>query len=117
MNTTPVTKWFGELERIWLEKDILALKEIMAEEFEYYEDPYLPPIKTWQDLELAWQEVTEQDIQKLEITVLIDGQATGSGMYHFIYCDSTGVQHESKGSYYLKLNSVGKAVEFRQWWT
>lgn len=117
MNKLPVTKWFEELKRIWLEKDILALKEIIADEFDYYEDPYLPAIKTWKELESAWQEINDQDIQELKIDVLIDGQTEGSGMYHFIYSDKAGVEHESRGSYYLKLDTKGKAAEFRQWWT
>jgi len=117
MKKLPVAKWFEELERIWLEKDISALKEIIADEFNYYEDPYLTPIQVWEDLESAWQEIKEQDIQKLEIGVLIDGQTEGSGMYHFVYSDSAGIQHESRGSYYLKLDAEGKATEFRQWWT
>ena len=66
MDTLPVTKWFEELQRIWLEKDIPALKEILADEFDYYEDPYLPAIKTWAALESAWQEINEQDIKKLD---------------------------------------------------
>lgn len=117
MDKLPVTKWFEQLKRIWLEKDIPALKEIIADEFNYYEDPHLPPIKTLEELESAWQEVKDQNIQKLEIDVLIDGQTEGSGMYHFIYSDSEGIQHESKGAYYLKLNAEGRATEFRQWWT
>jgi len=117
MSELPVSKWFEELKRIWLEKDISALKEIIADEFDYYEDPYLPAIKNWDELESAWQEIKDQNIKKLDIQVLIDGTDEGSGMYHFIYTDPTGVQHESRGSYYLKLNSECKAVEFRQWWT
>jgi len=87
------------------------------DEFNYYEDPYLPPIQNWTDLESAWQEVKRQVIQKLEIAVLIDGKTEGSAMYHFVYSDSAGIQQESKGSYYLKLDSDGKVTEFRQWWT
>ena len=117
MDKLSIAKWFEELKRIWLEKDIPALREILADEFDYYEDPYLPAIKTWHELESAWQEIKDQDIKKLDIQVLIDGTNEGSGMYHFIYADPAGVQHESKGSYYLKLNPEGKATEFRQWWT
>lgn len=117
MSTLPVTKWFDELKRIWLEKDITFLKEIMADEFNYFEDPFLHPIQTRADLEAAWLEINEQTILKLEINVLIDGQTEGSGMYHCIYSDQAGVRHESKGSCYLKLDTEGKATEFRQWWT
>lgn len=117
MDKPSISKWFEELKRIWLEKDISALKEIIANEFNYYEDPFLPPIQTWEDLESAWQEVKEQDIKKLKINVLIDGETDGSGSYDFAYEDTSGVLHETKGAYYLKLNSEGKATEFRQWWT
>jgi len=117
MNTSPVTQWFNELKRIWLEKDIPALKDILGEEFLYYEDPFLSPLTSWDDVENTWQEVLYQDIQKLEITILIDGQTEGSAMYDFAYIDPAGALHESKGSYYLKLDGAGKAVEFRQWWT
>ena len=117
MSKLPVSKWFEELKRIWLEKDIPALREIIADEFNYYEDPYLPAIQTWEELESAWQEIKSQDIKELEITVLIDGNTEGSGMYKFTYVDSAGIQHESRGAYYLKLDTEGKAKEFRQWWT
>lgn len=117
MNTSPVTQWFNELKRIWLEKDISALQNILADEFAYYEDPFMPSLTTWVEVENAWQEVLRQDIQTLEITILLDGQTEGSAMYDFAYNDPEGVLHESKGSYYLKLDSAGKAVEFRQWWT
>lgn len=117
MEKLPVTKWFEELGRIWLENDISALKDILADEFEYYEDPYLPAIQTWEELESAWLEVNDQNNKELKIDVLINGQTEGSAMYHFIYVDRAGLQHELKGSYYLKLDTEGKATEFRQWWT
>jgi hypothetical protein len=117
MSNSPVQKWFDELKRIWLEKDVAALQSILADNFEYYEDPYLPPFTTWQEVEAAWQEVKSQDIETLDIKVLIDGATEGSGMYHFIFKNQTGTEHESKGAYYLKLNEESKATIFRQWWT
>lgn len=116
MSILPVTQWFIQLKRIWLEKDIPALQTILADEFLYYEHPFLPPLITWAEVEDAWQEVLNQDILRLEITILIDGQTEGSAMYDFVYIDPDGVLYESKGSYYLKLDNAGKAVEFRQWW-
>lgn len=105
------------MKRIWLGKDIQALREIVAEEFEYYEDPFESSFTTWEELEVAWQEVKEQDIKSLEITVLINGETQGSAHYKFLYIDTHGTLHESRGAYYLKLNEAGKATEFRQWWT
>jgi hypothetical protein len=117
MSNLPVTKWFDELKRVWLEKDIAALHTILAEDCSYYEDPFLSPLTTWKGIESAWQEVKEQDIHRLEIDVLVDGHTEGSAMYHFIYTDSLGIRQESRGAYYLKLNAAEKATEFRQWWT
>jgi len=116
MKNSPVQSWFQELQRLWLEKDIKALKNILAEECQYYEDPFLPPCSSWKEIESVWQEIHEQMIKKLEILVLIDKVREGSGSYSLMYEDALGVLHESKGSYYVKLNEVGKAVEFRQWW-
>ena len=117
MNESKVSKWLNELKRIWLEKDIPALKETLADKFDYYEDPYQPAIKTWEELESAWQEINDQDIEQLDIQVLIDGDHEGSAMYHFVYANPVGTQCESRGSYYLRLDSEGRATEFRQWWT
>ena len=112
-----VSEWFEELRRIWLEKDINSLQNILAKEFYYYEDPYEKPLQSWLEVEEAWQEVYTQNIKRLEIHVLIGGETKGSGSYDFAYEDSSGVLHESKGAYYLRLDSEGKAIEFRQWWT
>ncbi len=117
MTGTNVEKWFQEMKRIWLEKDISALRGILADDFKYYEDPFEPAITNWEELETAWQEVNNQEIQNLEIVTLIDGESQGSARYEFSYIDHQGVKYESRGAYYLKLNQDGKATEFRQWWT
>jgi len=117
MEDSQICTWFEELKRIWLEKDISALGSLLAEKFQYYEDPFLPPLETWSEVEAAWQEVKDQNIKKLEINTLIDSETEGLGSYNLAFVDSSGVLNESKGAYYLKLDSKGKAIEFRQWWT
>mgnify|MGYP002152695364 CR=1 FL=1 len=115
MSTTE--EWFRELQRIWLEKDIPALRAIIADDFTYYEDPFAPAITTWQELQEVWQEIKEQDIKHLAIIATITGERQGAARYEFIFHDSHGVQHESRGAYYVALNEAGRATEFRQWWT
>jgi hypothetical protein len=117
MKETKVQKWFHELQRIWQEKDIIALKNILSKQFEYYEDPFESPITTWEELEDVWQEVNDQKIQTLEINTLIDGEVEGFAHYTLSFSDLQGVEHQSRGAYYLKLDENGKATEFRQWWT
>ena len=116
MSETNVQKWFSELRRLWLEKDIAALQALVADEFVYYEDPFEPPILYWGELESVWQEVKEQNIKTLSINILIDGEKEGSAQYDFVCLDANGTKHHSRGAYYVKLDDVGKAVEFRQWW-
>lgn len=117
MIQTNVQKWFQELKRLWVEKDIDALQKILADDFEYYENPFERPIANWKELQNAWQGVNDQDIQNLEIIITIDGEKVGSARYELSFIDPSGVLHDSSGAYYLKLNDEGKAIEFRQWWT
>ena len=116
MTETNIEKWFQELERIWLEKDVPALKNILSDEFRYFENPFELPITTWEELDRVWREVEGQNIQALEINVLISRGAEGCARYAFSYTDRKGTLHESCGVYYVKLDGLGKATEFRQWW-
>ena len=116
MSETNVQKWFGELKRLWLEKDIAALQALVADEFVYYEDPFEPPISSWEELESVWQEVLEQDIKRLSIETLIDGHTHGAAHFDLVFCDAERVEHHLCGAYYIKLDQAGRATEFRQWW-
>ena len=83
MSETNVQKWFSELQRLWLEKDIAALQTLVADKFVYYENPFESPITTWTELETVWQEIKEQDIKTLSIDILIDGERQGLAQYDF----------------------------------
>ncbi len=117
MTITKAHQWFQELGRIWLEKDIVALRHIVADEFQYYEDPFQPPITTWEELEAVWQEVHDQHIESLSIEILIEDDVRGLARYEFVCTDPVGTKHHSRGAHYVKLDEKGRAIEFRQWWT
>lgn len=108
-------RWFQELQRTWLAKDITAVRSLLAGTFEYYENPLEEPLTTWEQVEAVWQEVKGQNISHLEIVPLITSDVAGSASYTFHYSDEKG-SHESTGSYFVRLNEDGKAIEFRQWW-
>jgi hypothetical protein len=114
--STAVVQWFRELERIWHEKDIAAIANTVSTEFEYFEDPFGLPITNVEDLILLWQEVQNQTILNLEIKVCTTNEDTGVARYDFSCIDADGLEHHSRGAYYVKLDESGKAVEFRQWW-
>lgn len=51
----------------------------------------------------------------LEIEPLVCTDNEGTASYHFVAMIN-GERHESKGAYYVRVNTDGKATEFRQWW-
>ncbi len=116
MSKTLIQKWFKELKKIWLNKDIVSLQSIIAEGCVYYENPFDEPLLTLKEVKSVWQEVNNQKVIRLDINILIDNGTEGSAMYHFIYFDEQKIKHESKGAYYVKLDVNGKAIQFRQWW-
>jgi len=46
----------------------------------------------------------------------LGGPSSVARSFAFAFYDSAGVLHESKGVYFIRLESPGKAIEFRQWW-
>lgn len=116
MENKVVENWFDELRRLWLAKDIKSVRNLLSENVQYYENPFKPPLIVWQDIEKAWQEIKRQDISELEIKPLIIKDNEGTASYTFAYRDPAGHGFKSKGAYYVKLDSEGRAVEFRQWW-
>lgn len=112
--------WFEGLGDIWERKATEEVGGLVAVDdaggFEYWEDPFEEPITDVEKLVAEWQAVKEQEIEVLEIVPLVCTDTEGAARYHFIAMIG-GERHESKGSYYVRLNASGKAVEFRQWWT
>lgn len=107
--------WFEKLRDIWLRQAAEEVGELVADEFEYFEDPFDGPITNLTDLVNEWQEVKTQEIKMLEIVSLTEDDTKGFAKYHFV-SSIDGQKYESKGAYFVHLNSEGKAVEFRQWW-
>jgi len=116
MNNSIVQKWFIMLKKIWLEKDIESVKKLLSEKFEYYENPFVQPLTSWSEVKKAWEEIKNEDILVLEINPLIIKGSEGMASYDFIYKDLEGKKHQSKGAYYVRLDSAGRAIEFRRWW-
>lgn len=115
MNDT-IENWFHLLHQIWINKDITKVKTLLADNFQYYENPFEKPLTSLNEVEAAWQEVHTQNISKLEINVLVTNENEGTASYLLTYTDPQGAVHNSRGAYYVKLDSDGKALEFRQWW-
>ena len=111
-----VDSWFKNLKDVWLKKDIASIRNLLAPQFSYYEDPFEVALTSWPEVESAWKEVEEQEILKLAINSLFSNEHEGLASYELAYKDARGNVHESRGAYYVKLDLEGKSVEFRQWW-
>lgn len=116
MHNPTVENWFQLLKSIWIKKDIENIGSLLSSTFQYYEDPFGPPLTSLSEVINAWKEVSNQNILKLEINTLVTQESEGSASYEFSYKDPKGNVHNSKGAYYVKLDNQGKAIEFRQWW-
>jgi hypothetical protein len=108
-------RWFASLQRVWIEKDVDAVKDLLSTEFEYFENPFGLPLTSWESVRDAWQGIRDQDISKLEIVPLISDDAEGMAMYELAFRDGQGNVHEVRGAYYVKLDSEGRAIRFRRW--
>jgi hypothetical protein len=116
MQNTAAENWFQSLKSIWINKDIEHVGSLLSSNFQYYENPFEPPLTSLDEIKSAWKEVSDQDIIKLEISPLVSRENEGSASYEFSYKDTKGNTHSSQGAYYVKLDDQRKAIEFRQWW-
>lgn len=111
--------WFKKLGDIWERKAAYEIGRLVDVDggFEYFEDPFdEAPITDVEKLVGEWQAVKGQEIEVLEIEPLVCTDTEGTARYHFVAMID-GERHESKGSYFVRLNDSGQATEFRQWWT
>ncbi len=110
------TIWFNELKRIWEEKDHSAIKNLLSHSFEWYEDPFNSPLTSLEEVENVWLEINNQHNISVLITQRIIKNNEGFAEYNLSFDDVKGNKHVSAGAYYIKLDTNGKAEEFRQWW-
>lgn len=110
-------EWFEKLGDIWRRRAADEVRDLVSnvEPFEYFEDPFGKPMTSVGELVAEWQAVKEQEIEVLEIVPLVCTDTEGTARYHFV-ATIDGQRHESKGAYYVRVNTDGKATEFRQWW-
>ncbi len=111
-----VSDWFFKLHDAWIKKDIQSVLKLLAQEFNYYEDPLDHPLTTLTEVEQAWNEVKDQKIITLSITPLVCTDREGTATFDLMYTDTLGIQHHYTGVYFVRLDILGKATEFRQWW-
>ncbi len=111
-----IEKWFLSLKEIWLSKDITKVKNLLSEKFEYYEDPFDPPITDLIEIENIWKIIENEDIISLDIDLIMEKDNMGIASYNFIYKDTENITHNSKGIYFVKIDVTGRATEFRRWW-
>lgn len=104
------------MRQVWINQNPDEIIYLVADSFEYFEDPREPPITSKEILVQQWQEIKNQKIVSIQITPLIISDHAGSAMYRFEYIDEDSKHQISIGSYYVHVNDQGQATEFRQWW-
>jgi len=110
-----VEKWFEELRRIWIKKDLENVPNLLAENFLYYESPFELPLTTTDAVKKEWEPVKGQIISQLDIHPIFLAGNRGVATYTLILGEA-GKQQISSGVYFVEINNKGKATLFRQWW-
>ena len=105
-------EWFEEMRQIWLNKKPDLIDGLLAADVQYYENPFDPPLTKIADIVSVWQEIKEQNIERIDIDILHEDKNIGMATWRFKHVN----QPEHTGSYFLKLDTQGKCLEFRQWW-
>lgn len=101
------------MREIWINKQPDQIANLLShDKLEYYETPFDPPYSKTKDVVSAWQEIKNQNIEYVEISILHEDNNIGMATWKFKEWNKP----EHVGAYYLELDKDGKCTHFRQWW-
>jgi hypothetical protein len=110
---TNIEKWFLSMRNIWISKNPDKISEILSPiNLRYYESPFALPLTSVNEVVQEWQIIKQQEIISIDINILNQTDDSGTAMWSFKQVGSP----ESRGCYYLEVDSQGLCVLFRQWW-
>ncbi|MEI8067531.1 MAG: hypothetical protein WCG91_01075 [Candidatus Shapirobacteria bacterium] len=105
-----LNNWLDGLKKVWLEKDLDALKNYFGKIEKYYESPFLEPGKNINDVLGFWEEIKNEQIQ--ELMFKIEAIEDNIGVVNWNLVDQNG---SFDGIYLIKFDQDLNCVEFKQW--
>jgi len=102
--------------RAWEQKKPELLNDIIADSFEWYEDPYGEVI-TNRDLLLSMWESDLEFQQNISVRLerIVEQPGLCISKWHATFTDASG-SIELDGVFMIRLNDDQRLVEFRQWY-
>jgi ketosteroid isomerase-like protein len=99
----------------WEDKDIDAVIDVLADDFEYYETPFADPITNETAIRDLWQPVPElQTDISLHSTTLSVEEHEGLFRIQDSYIHD-GTAKEIDRIFHIRVNDVGNMTYFMQW--
>lgn len=117
MDTKLFKNWLDDLEDIWKSKNIERIIEICAENFTWYETPFVEPITTKEVLLKEWESVNDHKDLNLSYEIIIVNEKFGIAHWHATFTRIRSNESvKMDGIYQVFLNEDGKCTEFHQWY-
>lgn len=110
MNRQIAEEWLNKLKEYWFNKDIEGAISLFTKTTFYQETPFLKPYTTFDEIKEEWQHIKNENIQKIEISILaIDG--------YTLIAHWTLKQNDEyyDGIYEIKFNENSECVYFKSW--
>lgn len=110
MNRQIAEEWLNKLKEYWFNKDIEKAVSLFIMTTFYQETPFMKPYTTFYEIKEEWQHIKNENIQKIEISILaIDG--------YTLIANWTLKQNDEyyDGIYEIKFNENSECVYFKSW--
>lgn len=119
MRKTKFSKWLETLKIAWVKREPKKAVQLVADRFEYYEEPLEKPITKKEALIEVWKEVpkTQKDIL-FNYKIVAEKNNLGVAEWEAKYVSiKTNKKFKLNGVFLVRLNKDGRATEFKQWWS
>lgn len=110
MNRQIAEEWLNKLKEYWFNKDIEGAISLFTKTTFYQETPFLKPYTTFDEIKEEWQHIKNENIQKIEISILaIDG--------YTLIAHWTLKQNDEyyDGIYEIKFKENSECIYFKSW--
>lgn len=103
-------EWLDKLKQFWANKDIDGATSLFTKTEYYQETPFMKPYTTFEEIKKEWQNIENQNINKIEFTILaIDNNTM---IVEWLFERDITV---FDGIYEIKFNSDLECIYFKSW--
>ena len=108
--------WLTGLKKSWEEKNFDVLSDILADDLEYFESPFGPPITSRQKVVEQWKkDLPSQSEIEFNYEILAAWEFYCIANWNACFVRDNKTVHLD-GIFYFKLNSENRCKYFKQWW-